>query len=442
MGFRDTLRQLAAPLPNEKRGANPYSEWGSTAPLPPSQGTSGGFVGGEHVTIDSATQIAAVYGCVGLLADSVASLPLRVLDAPPTKVSAKEIVTPDWLERPFEQITLTDWVVTCMWSLALRGEIVGLILSRDRLGFPTQIAPVSPDAAKVEVDKDTQQFRWRINGEPVKTEDVWHIKYQALPGVIRGLNPIQMMRYSFGLAHATDVWAANFYQNSANPQGVIEVEGSLSEDAARKMKTDWISSFGGLAQSNLPAVLTEKSKFNPININPADQQLLESRKYSAEEIAGIVFRIPPHMVGLNERSTSFGRGIEQQERTFVANTLAGYLCRIERGLTECLPKGQYVNFDLSHRIRGTLLELSQAAGILMTSGLYVADELRGKFFDDPPLPDGQGQEVFNPINTELLEKALEELKKLEAEPDVPPPPTVVAPANPVMNGKPKMPAKG
>ena len=82
----------------------------------------------------------------------------------------------------------------------------------------------------------------------------------------------------------------------------------------------------------------------------------------------------------------------------------------------------------------------------MLAGLANADELRGRFYHMPPLPNGEGKQVFTPINTELLEKALEELKKLEAQPDVPPPPTIVAPSTPTngkpANGKPMIPAKG
>ena len=440
----ENLRRLAAPI--EHRGANPYSEWGSTAPPPPST-VSGGAVGGLSVTVESATQVAAVYGCVGLLADSVMTLPLRVMDRPAWDPAAKQIETPEWLERPFEMMSYSDWIVCFVWSLALRGEFIGHIIERDRQGNPTQIAPVPPDMAKVDVKKTSDangpagSFEWKLANVVVPTEDIFHVKYQSMPGMIRGISPIQMMRYEFGLAHSTDVWAANFYQNSANPQGVIEVPGELNEAAAREMKSSWAAKFGGINQANTPAILSEGAKFAPINISPADQQLLESRKYSAEAISGLVFRVPPHMIGLNERSTSFGRGIEQQECGFVANTLSGYTVRGERALTECLPKGMFVNFDLKQRIRGSALELAQASSLLMLSGQTVADETRGKWFDLPPLPDGEGQKVFAPINTELLEKALEELKKLEAEPDVPPPPTIVAPPAAVAPAPGKPPTK-
>jgi HK97 family phage portal protein len=408
----------------------------ATAPPPP--GSVGGSVGGLSVTTESASQIAAVYGCCALLADSVASLPLRTLDKPANQVTAKETDTPPLLGRPYEPISLTDWLVMFIWSLALRGNFFGQIIERDRMGYPLQIMPVSPDVVRPEA-KLNGKVKWFFAGKEVPTEDVFHVRYQTMPGHLLGLNPIQVMRYSFGVAHVMDVFAANVYANGADPRGVIEVNGSLSEPATKQMAASWNSAHQGPSKSSLPAVLTEGAKFNPIQISPADQQLLEARKYSAEEISGIVFRIPPHMVGLNERSTSFGRGIEQQERGFVANCLSGYTCRAERALTECLPPKKFASFDISQRIRGSELERAQTVSLLALAGQICADEGRGRWFDMPPLPNGEGKKLFTPINTELLEKALQELKEAEKHEDDPPPaPFGAVPADaepPKANGK-------
>lgn len=427
------LKRLGALRELEKRGANPYLEWGTTAPPPP--GSVGGTVGGISVTTESATQIAAVYGCVSLLADSVASLPLRALDKPANQIDAKEIDLPPLLENPYELISPTDWWVGFIWALALRGNYFGQIVERDGLGYPTQIMPVNPDIVRPQVEANGE-VHWLYAGKEIPDDDVFHVRYQSMPGHLLGLNPIQVMRYSFGLGHALDIHAEKFFENSSAPAGVIQTKRELNEDSANKMKASWDSKFQGLTNSSKVAILDNESEFKPISLNAADQQLLESRKYSAEEISGIVFRIPPHMVGLNERSTSFGRGIEQQERGFVANTLSGYLCRGERAMTALLPEGKYANFDVSHRIRGSELERAQTASFLMLAGVFTPNESRGRFFDMPALPDGD--ELSLPQNTELLEQALEALKKSEKEKEEPDqPPQMVMPGMPppATNGK-------
>lgn len=353
-----------------------------------------------------------VYGCCGLLADSVASLPLRALDAPAHLINAKEVTAPSLLESPYEPISLTDWIVCFVWSLALRGNFFGQIIERDRLGRPTQIMPVNPDVVRPEVKLDGS-VQWFYAGKPIPIEDVFHVRYQSMPGMLMGINPIQAMKYPFGIAHVLDVHAETYFGSSANPQGVIEAKGKLNEENARRLKANWNSAHQGPHKGSTIGVLDEEAKFNPVSISPEDQQLLESRKYSAEQISGIIFRIPPHFMGLNERSTSFGRGIEQQERSFVANTLAGYLVRIERALTGCLPKGMFANFDVSHRIRGSELERAQTVSLLALAGQIIPNEGRGRWFDMPPRPDGN--ELYSPINTELLKQALAEAEKTEKE---------------------------
>ena len=442
----ENIRRLAAPI--EQRGASPYAEWGNTAPPPP--GSIASQVGGLSVTTETATQIAAVYSCVGLLADSVSSLPGRVLDKPATVNTARELPLPDWLERPYELISLTDWIVQCVWSLALRGNFYGQIIERDGMGRPTQIMPLNPDVVRPEVitEGKTWRIQWYVAGEPIRYEDLFHIRYQSMPGVIRGLNPIEVMRYSFGLAHVMDVHATTTYSNSADPRGVIQTKRELTEDSARKLKAGWDAAHGSVYQSSKTAVLDNEAEFKPITLSPADQQLLESRKWAAEEIAGMVFRVPPHMVGLNERSTSFGRGIEQQERTFVSNTLSGYLTRITRALTECLPDGQYFDLDIRHRIRGDSVQRAEVAYKMRLSGCWTAD-MANETFDLPPLPNGDGTHLVSPTNSELLEMQLEELKKTEEEPSEVEKAkkqelqlAKLQPAPVVGNGKPKMPAQG
>lgn len=406
----------------EVRGASPYAEWGTSAPPPP--GASGGSVGGLHVTAESATQIAAVYGCVSLLADSVAALPLRVLDRPtPMVATAKELKSPTLITEPWSEGESTDWLTQFVWALALGGEFWGQIVDRDRDLYPTQVMPVPNNEASCRRLYKTGEIEYRFAGKKVPADDVFHVKYQSMPGMLQGLNPIKCMRYPFGLAHVQDVYATEVYRNSAEPRGVLEAPGKVPQTEVEALVKSWLSSHQGPHNAGLPALLTEGMKFNPTMMSPEDAQLLESRGFTESQICGRIFRVPPHMVGIVDRSTSWGKGIEAQERGFVVTTLQGYLVRIERALTRLLPKGQFANFDLSYRLRGTMLERAQAASLLMLCGAWCADDSRA-LFDQAPLPEGKGQETWSPINSEMLDKARAEAEVSiqEAKEDAPPMP--------------------
>ncbi len=393
----------------ELRGAPPTAEWGMSAPPPPgAQGV--GHVAGVGISTESAVQIAAVYGAVGLLADSVSSLPLRALDRPtPQVATANELEPPQLLQEPFSEITLTDWLVQFIWALALRGNFYGQIIERDRFGDPTQIMPISPDTVMVRRIYQTGEIEYRFMGQKVANKDVFHVRYQMMPGMVVGLNPIQAMRYSFGTAHAQDIYQAEYFNNSANPSVVIEVPGDLNKDEVERLLRNWMAKHQGLSNSHLPSVVTGGAKVTPLTISPHDSQFLEQIKYSAEQIASLIFRVPPFMLGQMTASTSFGRGLEQQERTFVFTTLIGYLTRIESALSGILPKKTWANFDLTHRLRGDTEQRAKAGTLLRNAGIAHADDVRG-WFDWPELPGDIGKKlIVNPQGEDL--EAIEGLEE-------------------------------
>lgn len=395
----------------ERRGANPTLPWGDSTPPPNSMiGTN---VAGVSVTQASAVQIAAVYGCVSLLADAVSALPLRLLDGPQL-ATAKEIEPTPLMVEPYAEITLQDWLVQFVWALALRGNFYGLIIERDRLGYPSQIKPIPPDNVQVRRNPINGQLEYRFYGQMMNLDNVVHVRYQSLPGSAIGLNPIECMRYPFGLARAMDMYGESYFLNSATPSGVIQVPGQLEPNETKAMLRGWLAAHQGINQANLPAVLTEGAVFNPIQITPEDSQFLQSRGYTEQQICGRIFRVPPHMVGIVDRTTSWGTGIEQQERGFATNTLSGYVTRAERLFTSFAPSGQFANLNLAHRLRGDTLQRSQAGSLGMLAGWLCADDVRGGLFDMPPVPGGKGKEFYVPINTELLRLALEQVSQATA----------------------------
>jgi HK97 family phage portal protein len=223
------------------------------------------------------------------------------------------------------------------------------------------------------------------------------------------------------------LYAGAFYQNSAMPSGVILSDEDFDEEEAKAWKRGWMQMLGGIGQAQSPAVLTGGAKFQPITITPEQAQFLQSRQYSASVISGQIFRVPPHMIGIVDRTTSWGTGIEQQEMGFVRNTLIGYLSRGEDALTAVHPPGQFVRFDLSERLRGDRLQRAQAATLEIASGYLLPDEARAQE-DRPPLPGGIGQTALAPINAQALQElAHQSIAANQPKPDAGTPPPVGTP---------------
>lgn len=387
------------------------------------------------MTQSAATSIAAVYSCCSFIADSFASLPVELRNGP-TRKDSKPLPLSPLLKRPYAEISARDWWVGFTWALALRGNFYGRIIERDGLGLPLQIKPVHNDAVQIWRDRATGQLQYRFYGQLVPIDDVVHARYQTPTGEVIGLNPIQVLALTFGNAIAKERFVESFYLNSANPMGVIQVPGYLDRVETRKMLRGWIAAHQGLNTAHLPAILTDGAEFKPITISPSDSQLIEALQFSEAQICGRVFRVPPHAVGIVDRTTSWGRGIEQQERGFFTNTLVGYLQIAAELFTGYHRPGQFVHFDTTKRERGATLERAQAGALGMNSGVFLADEVRD-WFDLPALPNGDGQKSFMPVNTQLLDMAEETLKQAKQLTTQGPPPQTVSGAQP----RPGMPTK-
>lgn len=307
------------------------------------------------------------------------------------------------INDPYSEISVTDWWVQFTISLALRGNFFGLITDRDADLYPTQVKPIHPDHARVR-RLPSGVLEYRFSGRVVPLDNVVHVRLLSVAEALEGLNPVEYLRNVIGLAHAEDLYSGAVIQNGAVPTGVITVAEAPDVDELKAFKDSWLQMQQGIGRAGLPAVLTGDATFTPITMKLEDLQFLQSRQFDAATISGQIFRVPPHMIGIVDRTTSWGTGIEQQELGFVRNTLIEYLSRGERLMTALHPPGQFVKFDLSERLRGDRLQRYTAYNLGRLGGWLNADEIRAEE-DMGPLPDGEGQEYLVPINSELLSVA-------------------------------------
>lgn len=361
----------------ETRGANPLLPWGST--VPPPNSAAGGLAAGVAVNEQTVLQLAAAWGSVSLIADSIATLPVnqwRLVSGEARAMDQSQVIAEPWPEPLPGQGNRTFIHQSC-YSLLFRGNAYGKIVGRDDDNpvLPTSVKLVHPDHASVRRNEKGQVLT-RYWNQVVQPDDVTRAVGMTPPEGLVGLNPIEHFRNCFGYGRAMDMWLGAFFANSARPDGVIKVKGDLNDDEAKAMKAEWLSFHQGIAQSHLPAVLTGDADWQPITMNLVDAQFLELMGFSESVISGRIYRVPPHMIGMVDKDTSWGAGIEQQELGFVRNTLLIWLCRLEDWMTSWLPKGQFVTFDLSQRLRGDTLQRWQAWQIARVIGAMNNAEIR------------------------------------------------------------------
>jgi phage portal protein BeeE len=141
-----------------------------------------------------------------------------------------------------------------------------------------------------------------------------------------------------------------------------------------------------------PMLLDGGLKWEQLTIDPVDAQLLESRKFSGEEICRI-FRVPPAMVGFGDKSSNWGTGKEVDVLGFVKFSLLPRLKRIEQALMKQLltprdrAEGITIEFNLEGLLRGDSDGRAQFYERMTRIGAMTINEVR-RLENLPPVEGG------------------------------------------------------
>ncbi len=365
--------------------------------IPLNSESFGGY-SGAHVSEKTALQHLAVYSCVRLIADSIATLPRDVYRK--EGMVRVPLDTPAVISDPDPIYTEFEYGQQVVTSLALRGNAYELVLARDRLDYPTATRVLHPDEVQCTKNLETGMPDYLVldggdqSMRPVARENIIHTRRFTLAGHVKGLSPIEHASMDIDLGLAARGYGSRWFKDSANPSAVLSTTENLSEDAALRTMQSWVQSHGGRRH---PAILSGGLKYEGISITPEESQFLETRNYSTSEIA-MMFGIPPHMIGQTEKSTSWGTGIEQQTLGFVKFSLLSWLRCLETSWTGAkLPSDQFMRFNLEGLQRADLATRFAAYRTAREGGWMNIDEIRA-LEDQDPLPNGLGQDYLQPLN--------------------------------------------
>ena len=354
----------------------------------------GGTASGKYVTERSAMQMTAVYCCVRILSEAVASLPLQFYRYTDDGGKEKAVDHPLYFllhDEPNPEMTSFIFRETLMTHLLLWGNAYSQII-RNGKGEVVALYPLMPDRMKVDRDEhgrlyyeytvyDSDDVDGRKGTDKVgrtvrlQPHDVLHIPGLGFDGLV-GYSPIAMAKNAIGLAIATEEYGSKFFANGAAPSGVLEHPGTIKDPS--KVRESWQATFGGSGNSNKIAVLEEGMKYTPISISPEQAQFLETRKFQIDEIARI-FRVPPHMIGDLEKS-SFNN-IEQQSLEFVKYTLDPWVSRWEQAMVRALltpdeKKKYFFKFNVDGLLRGDYQSRMNGYATARQNGWMSANDIR------------------------------------------------------------------
>lgn len=313
------------------------------------QGETQASWSGEDVSRDSSLQLLTVYGCVRLIADSIATMPVDVFRKRDDG-TREEVPTPDWLSQPTIDLDYTAWCTQVLTSLLLDGNAY-VVVVRNAQGRIVELIPVDP--AMVSVVRIASRKVVLINGAQVPY-DVLHLKGAMLPGSDVGMSPVEYARQTIGLGLATVKHGAQHFSKGMQIPGVIEIPGESTPDRNRELALQWQRKHSGTKGAHLPGVLDGGATWRSTGVTNEQAQFLETRGFTAAEIAGQMFLIDPSDLGIGVAGSSltYANLLERSTRR-VQVAFMPWIVRLEQALSSLLARPRYVKVNVDGLLRGS-----------------------------------------------------------------------------------------
>lgn len=337
---------------------------------------------GVTVTPYTIMQLDAVWSCVRLIAETIATLPLGIYER--TVSGKKRYAETHSLHFIIHDQPNLDSTAAVFWeamvsAMLLRGcgraekmyvgeKLVGLLF-------------LDPARLLRQVDADGR-IHWMYTRNPYTTltREIPAAKIWTVPGfTLNGLDGVSVVSYGaqvFAGAMAAERAALKTFSNGMLQTVYYKVAAFLK----KLQRDEFTENVLGKVERGETPLLEGGTDVGTIGIKPEDAQLLQSRGYSVEAICRW-FRVPPWMVGHTEKSTSWGTGIEQQMIGFLTFTLMPWLRRIEQAIRkDLLSNGDKSRFYAKFSVEGLLRADSAARaafyGIMVDKGILTRDEVR------------------------------------------------------------------
>lgn len=348
----------------------------------------------------AAAGLSATWACVELIAGTISSLPLMVYRTDKNGIRTVARDHPLYFvlhDSPnFDQTAVDFWEIMAA-SIELQGNAYAEIERRSSDRAIYALHPIRPDRVTVRRRDDGDlEYHWTDNGRPVvrRGTDVLHIR-GPYGDALSGVSTLRACGGIFQGALAVEAAAGAMFRNGINPSGILSTPDSvkLSKPQREELEQRLQEKYQGALRQGVPMLLDNGLDWKQLSINPEDAQMLESRKFSGEEICRL-FGVPPAMVGFGDKASNWGTGKEVDVLGFQKFTLRKRLKRIEQSvlkqlvpLAERRAQGIVVEFNFEGLLRGDTASRYDAYEKAIRMGLKSRNECRA-LENDPPVEGG------------------------------------------------------
>lgn len=346
---------------------------------------AGGGLPFARLSDHGAMNLSAFYACVDAISSDVAKLPLEpyTIDERGRKVKALDDPTYELLcFTPDESGTATrfTFLQALVTSMLLKGDGFASIERDPRNGYARSMhferyEDVTVYYKTADEGGGISHYYNNRTGRNYAPEDMIHILGFSYDG-LRGVSCIRHAASVLGISTASDERARKALGDGVATGILTFQQQRIKGEKRQDIIDEWNNtvSYG----NNGLAIIDGGATYTPLNVNPRDAQLLESRQFNVVEICRF-FRISPVKIG--DLSKSSYSTVEATNSAYLADTLSTHLVKIELELRRKLYPRQVrgrmrVEFDTSEILRIDTMARTQMMSQLAPYAVMTTNEMR------------------------------------------------------------------
>ncbi|CAB4138323.1 COG4695 Phage-related protein [uncultured Caudovirales phage] len=329
------------------------------------------------VNPDTALSLTAVYRAVQIIATPISKMTIDTYRFA-TGVELK-IDNPVLVNNPSLEQNRRDFLFQTVSDLALEGNSYwfknygsnGQVNNLTILPA-SAVMPSWPRMTNGAIDYS--QVVYDYMGTRYTNREIEHLRIFSRAGVIKGISPIASCFKDISAAIDLRDYAGNWFTSAGVPTGVLKTSSMINKAEAEEVTANWHNK----QQNRQVAVLGNGFDYQQIALSPRDALFTEVQDQQVQAVARL-FGVPARLLltsvpGASDTYTN----LQDENQVFYRHTLMAYTDAITDALSNCLPRGNRVEFDFEHLFKADVAARYNYYKVAIDAGILTPEEVRTK----------------------------------------------------------------
>jgi len=371
-----------------------------------------GFAGGSHQYLTAipapnlALRNSVVNFCVSLIATTISTLPLKLIDTTTKKEAVNHPIS-KVLDRPNDEQTIVEFLEMFLVNFLLWGN--GLAEKEITRGRITGLWPMcAPRVTPLRSDGELFYEYYALGQSQglISADNVIHLRWPGFDD-ISGTSPVWCAEQAIRLAMTQEKMLLENFGDGVRPDYIIHLPPEKALERLQTLRQGELEKEKHLLQSQIEGAKTRRGLYVPFGYevssyqaNYQQAQVTEIRDSQVLDIARF-WRVPTSKLNVLSK-TSNGAQTEAERIAYFQDTIGPIVVKLEKRLErDLLSDNDRLRYQIKFNTKGLLRADTQQQTLqyvqYLQTGIYTRNEIRA-FEDMPPYNDQVSDKPFSPTN--------------------------------------------